>query len=79
MSYGELKDLLRTRETAELGPGSYFGNALSFGKGAQSVLISPPKGKAKSRNCEISLGSGTLGLAAAHQERGAPGPGVYNP
>lgn len=72
--------MIRSREDAEVGPGSYIGNRVDFGKSAKSVLISPAKNNEKSRNCDIGAGPGGPGSKPPGRiESMTPGPAMYDP
>ena len=43
LTFQELKNRERMQEVAHLGPGSYFGNEITFGKKSTGVKISPIK------------------------------------
>lgn len=45
MTYKEMKERERVKQTQHLGPGTYQGNDLNFGKGAKSGVIQPVRPK----------------------------------
>jgi len=55
MSFKEKKLAQQRKDTANLGPGSYVGNDLSFSRDATNVLFSPLKPK-RAKHIEISPG-----------------------
>jgi hypothetical protein len=41
MTFKEIRELERTLETADLGPGAYIGNEINFGSKSKGIKINP--------------------------------------
>eukprot|EP00356_Strombidium_inclinatum_P011639 CAMPEP_0170486662 /NCGR_PEP_ID=MMETSP0208-20121228/5620_1 /TAXON_ID=197538 /ORGANISM="Strombidium inclinatum, Strain S3" /LENGTH=70 /DNA_ID=CAMNT_0010760665 /DNA_START=465 /DNA_END=677 /DNA_ORIENTATION=+ len=58
MTYREFREMQRSLEKAELGPGAYLGNNQTFGENAQRVKFNPPS-KIPPLKREVNPGPGS--------------------
>jgi hypothetical protein len=67
MTYKEMKERERIKETQHLGPGAYKGNELGFGKEARSGVIQPIPTKKVALKRDINPGPGAYSPERADQ------------